>query len=177
MTLKELLETVSREQMVNIGSGSGFFFCGPLGDFFDRKEKIESGIVKKYQIQYERAAKELESLKRRDDGGKEFKAAIRKQNTRKKNAQAALDAFKPLDEREVIDTCRSLMDKRFVSIVIKGQEHGSYWDYAEYLEANGPKEKYEEEVKRVKEERRKIDERGKEACSGKARHMRCRKTG
>ena len=153
------MKKVSREQMVNVGSGSGFFFCGPLGDFIDKKDTIESGMYEKCKLQYERAVKELESLEQRNDGSDKFEAAIRKRRICAENAKETLGAFRPLDEREVIDTYKSIADERFRMIIIEGREHGSYWYYAEYLEVNGPREKYKEEVKREKRKREEAKKR------------------
>lgn len=160
MKLLEALEMLRVENVIKIGSNSGYFYVGKTGDLdiyeldakckgyaiqrlTNARKSLDAclknaptpGSFAKVRIQrYDAAGIDMDGWNARlEDFFKQVNAGLKAINV----AQERIDGYVSILDRDVKDMRKSIQtaDKGVVSIVIEGYEDGAYWttDEAETL--------------------------------------------
>lgn len=140
-TLKAVLEEMSPDQVIKIGSGARFFFIGEVQDYLSKMDSYDSGSVARlegYKKQLAWAEKNLcrlESLADQytDDPdskeAKKFRQELRIAKATVTRLTKGVNSDRPFSERKVLNMYESCMvyDEGTICIIIEGIEQGRYW--------------------------------------------------
>lgn len=156
MKIAKALKDYDPDKLLKVGAknGSGFFYCGTVGDFLENMED-NSDLLRKHAISILQAAKRrlnqrisnpptIDRFTReqlRGDGNpnltfqnyrfyvEHWFSGVYGLKQAADNHEQRYDAFKPLDKRDVVEVRESLAaaDPGVTALIIEGYELGRYW--------------------------------------------------
>lgn len=140
MRLGDALGEIHKNEILHIGSGTGFLFVGNKKDFEEDEKEInkylinqEVKIIAKQVRQIRKEADEIGIRKRRID---EIREAIRKINRLCDRIDDRKGNLKPLSDRRILDFYGRIQ-KDGIVILIEGTENGKYWGKDDYDKEKG----------------------------------------
>lgn len=141
-TLDFTVSLMGEDDILHIGSSTGFIFIGTKGEYYKNVGDISSHWKKFYQDIVKSREKSImstvaEITKLKKDY--KYRTALEDKLSRlkilyasKMTAEDILKEFKPIQHRKVLDVYpRIQMDG--ICIIVEGAEQGKYWDREEYL--------------------------------------------
>lgn len=144
--LREIVEKLPDEQLINIGASSGFIYCGTGEEFAKIRDGLNADLNERYIKSALETRKTMEKLADRMTGEltdnlnaavNQFKVAVTsvEESIKRMNSLVKKDDKReplvPLDERKVKETYKRL-DGTGINILIDGDEEGAFWDIGEY---------------------------------------------
>lgn len=140
MRLEQFIDTQSDDQLLFIGSASGYFFVGTPREFKESREEVEEKIKKRFRLSYMDKARDVRKLltviKVSEDPEEyatvlEIRARqIRDELEKLNRMNERLTEFQPLNERIVKDYYHKALGG--LAIIVDGQEDGRYWTKEEW---------------------------------------------
>lgn len=126
MELNKFVETLDKSQRLAIGAKLAFVFIGTVSEWFQDMEKVND-----YELN--RATKMLKYLKLRYNIDSRCNVGDEKKRRKRllKYWKGRVDAFKPFQNREIIERYVSKYDGR-ISILVEGEENGDFHTENEY---------------------------------------------
>lgn len=144
MKINEVIQEMDNETILNIGSGSGWFFIGKKEDYEKNIEKISSSYLnnakereKKYREKIREANEVLADSKLTFDELDKMIKKIRRYLPALKLVEKYINEFIPIKKREVKNIYDKDKKEDGICIVVKGTENGKFWDREEWERENG----------------------------------------
>lgn len=144
MKINEVIQEMDNETVLNIGSGSGWFFIGKKEDYEKNIEKISRSYLndakekeKKYRERIREANEVLADIKLTFDELEKMVKKIRRYLPGLKKVEKYIDEFIPIKDRDVESVYDKIKKEDGICIVVKGTENGKYWDREEWERENG----------------------------------------
>ena len=144
MKINEVIQEMDNETILNIGSGSGWFFIGKKEDYEKNIEKISRSYLndakereKKYREKIREANEALSDNKITFDELTKMVKRIRTYFPALKKVEKYIDEFTPIKDRDVESVYDKIKKEDGICIVVKGTENGKYWDREEWERGNG----------------------------------------
>lgn len=143
MTLSELMTGLDDEQKVKIGTegGSGFFFAGTVKQYRQRQYAFNKELKRRLEKAVDDAEKRIARAERQKGILPEAELLIASAKASLELSKWKLQAFKPLCDREVLETLTAsdVADEEEPLIMnIEGSEDGTYWTMAEAKKVGDP---------------------------------------
>lgn len=140
MRLEQFIDTQSSDQLLFIGSSSGFFFIGTPKEFKERHETVQEKIKRRYRYSAMDRKRDLEKLMTtvdvKDDPIEYAKALearardIREVQEKLERMNERLFNFQPLKDRIVRDYYHKELGG--IAVIVDGQEEGRFWTKEEW---------------------------------------------
>lgn len=127
-TFEDMLKDVKEDELLAIGSESAFFFFGTKDEVIANCQKIDSVNHKELKERYDKCKKTVATRKKDLEKAKEKLQTAIISMERNRNA---LEAFRPLLDREVEEVNESITDGG-LRIKLEGAERGNYWSKEEW---------------------------------------------
>lgn len=144
MKINEVIQEMDNETILNIGSGSAWFFIGKKEDYEKNIEKISRSYLnnakekeKKYREKIREANEALSDNKITFDELTKMVKRIRTYFPRLKLVEKYIDEFTPIKNRDVKSVYDKIKKEDGICIVVEGTENGKYWDREERERENG----------------------------------------
>ena len=144
MKINEVIQEMDNETILNIGSGSGWFFIGKKEDYEKNIEKISRSYLnnakereKKYREKIREANEALADSKLTFDELEKVAKKIRRYLPGLKKVEKYIDEFIPIKDRDVESVYDKIKKEDGICIVVKGSESGKFWDREEWERGNG----------------------------------------
>ena len=144
MKINEVIQEMDNETILNIGSGSGWFFIVKKEDYEKNIEKISRSYLndakekeKKYRERIREANEVLADSKLTFDELEKMVKKIRRNFPALKLVEKYINEFIPIKKREVKNIYDKDKKEDGICIVVKGTENGKYWDREEWERENG----------------------------------------
>lgn len=144
MKINEVIQEMDNETILNIGSGSGWFFIGKKEDYEKNIEKISRSYLnnakereKKYRERIREANEVLADRKLTFDELEKMVKKIRRNFPALKLVEKYINEFIPIKKREVKNIYDKDKKEDGICIVVEGTENGKFWDREEWERENG----------------------------------------
>ena len=144
MKINEVIQEMDNETILNIGSGSGWFFIGKKEDYEKNIEKISRSYLnnakereKKYRERIREANEVLADSKLTFDELEKMVKKIRRNFPALKLVEKYINEFIPIKKREVKNIYDKDKKEDGICIVVEGTENGKFWDREEWERENG----------------------------------------
>ena len=144
MKINEVIQEMDNETILNIGSGSGWFFIGKKEDYEKNIEKISRSYLndakekeKKYREKIREANEALADSRLTFDELSKMIKKIRRYLPGLKKVEKYIDEFIPIKDRDVESVYDKIKKEDGICIVVKGTENGKFWDREEWERENG----------------------------------------
>lgn len=144
MKISEVIQEMDNETILNIGSGSGWFFIGKKEDYEKNIEKISRSYLndakereKKYREKIREANEALSDNKLTFDDLNKMIKRIRTYFPGLKLVEKYISDFIPIKKREVKSVYDKDKKEDGICIVVEGTENGKFWDREEWERKNG----------------------------------------
>lgn len=137
-------EYADSDEILHIGSASGFFFIGTAAEYEKEIDEMSTAWINYFHFQLDKCRKTISRIMttpvttRKDEVPSQYGkrlAAIGKQLCTELAAepkhQSHIDEFRSMRDRKVIEVYRRIEDNT-VAIIVSGDEQGSFWNKAEW---------------------------------------------
>lgn len=138
MTLADVIDNLPDDQVIHIGSDTGFFFVGSKAEYYRDIDQISKDYLqtahKKLKEHLKRIKKLNEDLKKPVVDFAQTKTIQGKIRTAVEKAQYNenyISTFEPITDRKVVEIYNRLQGGG-ICVVVTGAENGKYWSVEEY---------------------------------------------
>lgn len=138
MTLADVIDNLPDDQVIYIGSDTGFFFIGSKAEYYRDIERISQDYLqtahKKLKEHLKRIKKLNEDLKKPVVDFAQTKTIQGKIRTAVEKAQyneSYISSFEPITDRKVVEIYNRLQGDG-ICVIVTGAENGKYWSVEEY---------------------------------------------
>ena len=138
MALADVIDNMPDDEVIRIGSDTGFFFVGSKAEYYRDIDQISQDYLqtahKKLKEHLKRIKKLNEDLKKPVVDFAQTKTIQGKIRTAVEKAQyneSYISSFEPIPDRKVLEIYKRLQGDG-ICIIVTGDENGKYWSAEEY---------------------------------------------
>lgn len=138
MTLADVIDKLPDDEVIHIGSNTGFFFVGSKAEYCRDIDQIPQDYLqtahKKLKEHLKRIKNLNEDLRKPVVDFAQTKTVQGKIRTAVEKAQyneSYISSFEPIPDRKVIEIYKRLQGDG-ISVIVTGAENGKYWSAEEY---------------------------------------------
>lgn len=138
MALSDVIDKLPDDEVIHIGSDTGFFFAGSKTEYYRDIDQISQDYLqtahKKLKEHLKRIKNLNEDLRKPAVDFAQIKTIQGKIRTAVEKAQyneSYISSFEPIPDRKVIEIYKRLQGDG-ICVIVTGDENGKYWSVEEY---------------------------------------------
>lgn len=138
MALSDVIDKLPDDEVIHIGSDTGFFFVGSKAEYYRDIAQISQDYL---QTAHKKLKEHLKRIKNLNEDlikpvvdfaqTKTIQGKIRTAVEKAQYNESYISAFEPIPDRKVLEIYKRLQGDG-ICVIVTGAENGKYWSVEEY---------------------------------------------